>query len=85
MLPTQARGSTLVATIAALLLGWCAIGAPSSDHYGLHASFDGAQIELRLILPAVCLQLSAVLLAEVTSLRSVSLCTHCRSQERSWS
>jgi len=84
MLPTQAHGLTLGCTLAALLLGWCAIAAPSSDHYGLHASFDGAQIELRLTLPAVCVQLSAVLLAEVTSLRSVALCTHCRSQERSW-
>jgi hypothetical protein len=85
MLPTQARGSTLGCTLAALLLGWCAVEGASSDRYGLRASFDGAQIELRLTLPSVCLQLSATLLAEITSLRSVSICTHCRSPERSWS
>ena len=82
MLSTQARGSTLLATLAALLLGWCAIEGVS-DEYGLHASFDGAQIKLRLTLPSICL--SATLLAEVTTLKSVSVCTHCSSQERSWS
>jgi hypothetical protein len=30
MLPTQVRGSTLVATLAAVLLAWCAIEAPAS-------------------------------------------------------
>ncbi len=66
MFPTQVRGSTLVATLAAVLLGWCAIGAPASGHYGLHASFDGAQFELRLALPAICVQVSAVLLEEAS-------------------
>jgi hypothetical protein len=85
MVPTQVRGSALVATLAAVLLGWCAIRAPASGHYGLRASFDGVQLELRLALPALCVQVSAVLLEEVASLKSVSLCTHCGYQERSWS
>ena len=85
MFPTRVRGSTLVATLAAVLLGWCAIGAPASGHYGLHASFDGTQFELRLALPAICVQVSAVLLEKATESKSVSLCTHCGYQERSWS
>jgi len=85
MFPTQVRGSTLVATLAAVLLGWCAVEAPASGHYGLHASFDGAQFELRLALPAICLKVSAVLLEQATGVRSVSVCTHCGYQERSWS
>jgi hypothetical protein len=85
MFPTQVRGSTLVATLAAVLLGWCAIAAPASGHYGLHASFDGAQFEVRLALPALCLRLSAVLFEQATSQKSVSVCAHCGYQERSWS
>jgi hypothetical protein len=85
MLPTQVRGSTLVATLAAVLLAWCAIETPASGHYGLRASFDGAQLELRLALPVICVQVSAVLFEEVTSLKSVAICTHCGYQERAWS
>ena len=85
MLPTQARGLTLSCALAALLLGWCAIDGVASEHYGLHASFDGAQIQLRLTLPAFCVQLSAEPFAQITSLKAVSRCPHCGSAERSWS
>ena len=85
MLTTPVRGSTLSCALAVLVLGWCANESASSEHYGLRASFDGARLQLRLTLPSLCVQLSAGLLAEVTSLKVVSLCTHCGSPERSWS
>ncbi|HKE43277.1 MAG TPA: hypothetical protein VKB41_01945 [Steroidobacteraceae bacterium] len=81
----QVRGSTLVATLAAVLFSWCALDA-SSGHYGLHATFDGEQFELRLVLPAFCVRISAVTVDGTTDFRSVSLCTLCRGpQERSLS
>jgi hypothetical protein len=82
----QVRGSTLIATLAAVLFSWCALDTSASDHYGLKATFDGDQFELRLTLPAFCLRISAVTFDDVTNLRSVSICTHCGgTPERSWS
>jgi hypothetical protein len=83
-MPRQVRGSTLIATLAAVLFSWCAIEAAASGHYGLKASFDGDQFELRLTLPAFCLRISAVTSDGMTDFRTVSVCTHCRA-ERSWS
>ncbi|HEY7377070.1 MAG TPA: hypothetical protein VH542_00140 [Steroidobacteraceae bacterium] len=80
----QVRGSTLSCTLAALLFSWCAIEASASGHYGLKASFDGDQFELRLTLPAFCLRISAVTSDRMTDFRTVSVCGHCM-QERSWS
>jgi len=82
----QVRGSTLIATLAAVLFSWCAIDASASGHYGLKATFDGEQFELRLTLPAFCLRISAVTFDGSTDFRSVSLCTHCNGvEEHSWS
>jgi hypothetical protein len=80
----QVHGSTLIATLAAVLFSWCAIDASASGHYGLKATFDGDQFELRLTLPAFCVRISAVTFDGRTDFRTVSICTHC-AQERSWS
>ncbi len=86
MQTARIRGSTLTATLAAVLLGWCAIEAPAADHYGIHASFDGASLELRITLPVFCVQVSAMVLAQATNVRLVSLCTRCGGyREHSWS
>ena len=82
----KVRGSTLTATLVAVLLGWCALEVAASGDYGIKASFDSTSLELRLTLPVFCMQVSAVVVDRVTDLRLVSLCTRCGAhREPSWS
>jgi hypothetical protein len=76
----------LIVTALAVLSMW-RIAEPAAAAFALRASLSGSELILTLSLPAICVQLTTQLAAEITKLSARASCEYCAldAAKRSWS